>query len=304
MNQKLKAFTLIELLVVIAIIAILAAILFPVFAQAKQAAKKTQDLSNVKQMTLAHIMYWGDADDVTVTSFSNGIPGDFTFMVQPYMKNRAIMLSPGRTVSMASVGAACSANLLPGGIDNPWGENSLWGYGYNTGHDWNDGQGLVTEVDRAPGDPATYDITLNGRTYTVNYRNPIKVGKSATSVNSPAQTLLLGNTADTIVQGMGRGDISDIKFDGPNPDACTRLRKANWPTWGDSINIGFVDGHAKNTKMDKNIGSWRMLAGSGRRSGSSVIRDAPKVFTNPCIYFSDWDGGNTGNCQTGDADPS
>ena len=49
MNAK-KAFTLIELLVVIAIIAILAAILFPVFAQAKEAAKKTACLSNEKQL--------------------------------------------------------------------------------------------------------------------------------------------------------------------------------------------------------------------------------------------------------------
>jgi len=58
-----KAFTLIELLVVIAIIAILAAILFPVFAQAKLAAKKTTSLSNQKQISLGIIMYAGDADD-------------------------------------------------------------------------------------------------------------------------------------------------------------------------------------------------------------------------------------------------
>jgi prepilin-type N-terminal cleavage/methylation domain-containing protein len=51
MNTQRRAFTLIELLVVIAIIAILAAILFPVFAQAKAAAKKTQDLSNVKNIS-------------------------------------------------------------------------------------------------------------------------------------------------------------------------------------------------------------------------------------------------------------
>ncbi len=58
-----KAFTLIELLVVIAIIAILAAILFPVFAQAKAAAKKVSAISNQKQIGLAMIMYCGDADD-------------------------------------------------------------------------------------------------------------------------------------------------------------------------------------------------------------------------------------------------
>ncbi len=58
-----KAFTLIELLVVIAIIAILAAILFPVFAQAKLAAKKTSDLSNLKQIGLSTKLYIADYDD-------------------------------------------------------------------------------------------------------------------------------------------------------------------------------------------------------------------------------------------------
>ena len=59
-----KAFTLIELLVVIAIIAILAAILFPVFAQAKAAAKGTQSISNQKQIGLSIVLYAGDYDDV------------------------------------------------------------------------------------------------------------------------------------------------------------------------------------------------------------------------------------------------
>ncbi|ARU41889.1 hypothetical protein CCB80_12350 [Armatimonadetes bacterium Uphvl-Ar1] len=58
-----KAFTLIELLVVIAIIAILAAILFPVFAQAKVAAKKTVAISNQKQISTSMLLYIGDYDD-------------------------------------------------------------------------------------------------------------------------------------------------------------------------------------------------------------------------------------------------
>ena len=61
-----RGFTLIELLVVIAIIAILAAILFPVFAQAKAAAKTASSLSNVKQVALGSLMYSGDSDDVVV----------------------------------------------------------------------------------------------------------------------------------------------------------------------------------------------------------------------------------------------
>ncbi len=68
MKSNPKGFTLIELLVVIAIIAILAAILFPVFAQAKQAAKRTQTLSNVKNLSTGMMLYTGDVDDLLPAS--------------------------------------------------------------------------------------------------------------------------------------------------------------------------------------------------------------------------------------------
>lgn len=61
-----SAFTLIELLVVIAIIAILAAILFPVFAQAREKARQASCLSNMKQITLAALMYAQDYDEMFV----------------------------------------------------------------------------------------------------------------------------------------------------------------------------------------------------------------------------------------------
>jgi len=94
--MKQRAFTLIELLVVIAIIAILAAILFPVFAQAKEAAKKTACLSNEKQLALATIMYGGDSDDTTpihgLFDFGNQFgnpsnPQGWFRKIQPYIKS-------------------------------------------------------------------------------------------------------------------------------------------------------------------------------------------------------------------------
>jgi len=98
-----RAFTLIELLVVIAIIAILAAILFPVFAQAKLAAKATSDLSNCKQVNLAEIMYTDDNNDMytfaTPESWS-GAPSwgsaslGWTLTLQPYSKSLSLFRSP------------------------------------------------------------------------------------------------------------------------------------------------------------------------------------------------------------------
>lgn len=97
-----KAFTLIELLVVIAIIAILAAILFPVFAQAKEAAKKTACLSNARQIGMSIKMYLGDHDDMMPIFYAyNSVPAagqpghkGVEVQLQPYCKNKEVFKSP------------------------------------------------------------------------------------------------------------------------------------------------------------------------------------------------------------------
>ncbi len=95
-----KAFTLIELLVVIAIIAILAAILFPVFAQAKKAAKTTAALSNAKQIGLSYVMYVNDYDDNTpmLRFWTNNVVWSTWYTwrsaVYPYVKNPQVWLDP------------------------------------------------------------------------------------------------------------------------------------------------------------------------------------------------------------------
>ena len=100
------AFTLIELLVVIAIIAILAAILFPVFARAREKARQTSCLSNIKQIVLAFMMYAEDYDETmpmgvypdwttywdTKVDWGGNVIGDK--LITPYTKNQQLAACP------------------------------------------------------------------------------------------------------------------------------------------------------------------------------------------------------------------
>ncbi|NLO07124.1 MAG: prepilin-type N-terminal cleavage/methylation domain-containing protein [candidate division WS1 bacterium] len=125
-----RGFTLIELLVVIAIIAILAAILFPVFARAREKARQTSCLSNLKSLGLAGLMYAQDYDETTVRTNNNlGAVGLYTlpsgavstsadmlwmYQIYPYVMNSQIFDCPSSSTNWTP--AAYSSSL---------------GYGYN-----------------------------------------------------------------------------------------------------------------------------------------------------------------------------
>jgi len=99
--RRRPGFTLIELLVVIAIIAILAAILFPVFAQAREKARTTTCLSNLKQIGHAMLMYDQDYDGLFVPVIArpnrqekNAYLMTWMYLLEPYTKDRGVFICP------------------------------------------------------------------------------------------------------------------------------------------------------------------------------------------------------------------
>lgn len=166
-TRSLKGFTLIELLVVIAIIAILAAILFPVFAQAREQARKTSCLSNLKQLATANSMYIQDYDEtcaLNVTTDTATFFYTWQDLVQPYVKSYQLLICPdspyhdtnpngfeywmsyGTLPTAASFGAdtfrtrtaAWFQNYVPGAIRYDGVEGYGWSgtqwYGWPVGH--------------------------------------------------------------------------------------------------------------------------------------------------------------------------
>ncbi len=146
-SKRKRAFTLIELLVVIAIIAILAAILFPVFAQAKLAAKKTAGLSGCKQIALGDIMYANDYDDFIVPTMVIADPGAielpyeefpgtaaqdnaYDHLLMPYIKSQQLWVDPGGPTGTPSSFYPAYKNLTVNGDASV--DLSSWAWFTNT----------------------------------------------------------------------------------------------------------------------------------------------------------------------------
>ena len=118
-----KGFTLIELLVVIAIIAILAAILFPVFARAREKARQTSCLSNLKQLGLSVLMYTSDYDERFFYSNNHTHPHTlWAEVIYPYVNNYQVYLC-------ATGGGRSGAGQ--------WNYGETWSFPVNPAYSWN-----------------------------------------------------------------------------------------------------------------------------------------------------------------------
>jgi prepilin-type N-terminal cleavage/methylation domain-containing protein/prepilin-type processing-associated H-X9-DG protein len=133
-----RGFTLIELLVVIAIIAILAAILFPVFARAREKARQASCMSNLKQITLAALMYLQDYDERMIFNHTGANVGgrwhEWWTNLQPYCKNWQLFKCPSSSVNIyngVNYGKrGCGDNILSGELSR---------------HFWGGDQGILAE---------------------------------------------------------------------------------------------------------------------------------------------------------------
>ena len=148
------AFTLIELLVVIAIIAILAAILFPVFARARENARRSSCQSNLKQISLGFKMYTQDYDERFPANFSLVQPDGkyltYFVAVEPYVKNRQIWVCPSES---------SATNIASNAAIDPWTTSDKVHYAFNFNVGGNDTGSTINRLSEAA-IPSTSDVFL------------------------------------------------------------------------------------------------------------------------------------------------
>jgi prepilin-type N-terminal cleavage/methylation domain-containing protein/prepilin-type processing-associated H-X9-DG protein len=238
-----QAFTLIELLVVIAIIAILAAILFPVFARARENARRASCQSNMKQLALGFHQYLQDYDELYPIYNSPTAPVGWADKLQPYLKSIQLLQCPSDTTE------------APGGA-TPWNTLGYTDYAYNLSLGFDN----VTSTAKGMHSAA---ITQVARTVLL-----VDQGTDP-AVNSRAYHWTAGagsfNTAASPARPPGRAT-----FLGVNPHR--HLEGANY---------AFTDGHVKWYKGDTASRSasvynwWTTDANTPASSGSPTFNPTP-----------------------------
>ena len=214
------AFTLIELLVVIAIIAILAAILFPVFARARENARRSSCQSNLKQIALGMLQYTQDYDEKFAKQ--NIVPATpaqylhFGYLVQPYVKSKQIFLCPSAAGSKYS--------LISSPSTSSDGQDHIW---------------TITAADAAAGVPGGVFEGSYGFNYSVD-------GAAQADVPVPAQTPMFFDSTDISANG------------GTDPKVFGTVSSSGPRRHFEGSNFCYVDGHVKfqNRGQIYNLTNW------------------------------------------------
>jgi len=265
-----KAFTLIELLVVIAIIAILAAILFPVFAQAKAAAKKATATSDAKQIVLGEILYSNDYDDNISPYFSvlsvdaSGNPTQSEFW-------------PGLIATYIQKGQLQTGGQAGGGFDGSGSQQVLAQNLSKVFFDPIEPLNLP-----APGSPLDLgDITSWGISddivswWAPNGITGTYTGVNSTAIASPASTVLFAETWD-----WWDGDFRDANSDPGFPGAA--LAASVFDFNGTQPYEPTMTNGAMETLQGTYNGSFKATCGTAKcAQGSGTYRDAVSLSGNP-----------------------
>jgi len=310
--MKSRGFTLIELLVVIAIIAILAAILFPVFAQAKVAAKKASDISNKKQLGLAFIIYLSDSDDTyplgyRFTPSAAGGSWRWNFSVSTPIGWMGNTFPQGQEPRMSEDRNHWSNTILPymknGGIFEAPGQASTDVYGYPT----------------AGKNPYMVEGAYNGLLHSYN----------ATAVVQPADVPLvwggrgaqntIGNSL-TVPALYCPNDVSTAACiytsgrppQGVEPGGYMFINGASWWAYSEGLNWTFCDGHTKfrkighppfpattDARVDPQVwydtSGWATTQTGNRNGGSFWVNQCPAgsgfTFCYPYLFRPDYQPG-------------
>jgi prepilin-type N-terminal cleavage/methylation domain-containing protein/prepilin-type processing-associated H-X9-DG protein len=175
-----RGFTLIELLVVIAIIGILAGILLPVLSRARESARKTQCMSNVKQIGMGLIMYANENSETFPSSTaSNPSMASINLLYDTYISDNKVFNCPSDTTVTAATNAGMSVSTSGG---SEYFTSAQCSYGYDRSHSQADDADVALLADRPPSSP---DATTSTTNHNGRGQNVVYVDGHVEFVNSP-----------------------------------------------------------------------------------------------------------------------